>query len=128
MAISEAFCNAYVPTPVKDSDEIPIQIELIQAVWIPALGVYITSIAAVVPTPTKVGAKVPNGCAARLSLLLWIANWPYSCQSIFVPSLIILSSSYSIDPSLVAIATIIFADLGLNSVYSPVWIPALVLP
>ena len=44
--------------------------ELIQAVWIPALGVYPISIAAVVPTPTTKGLNVPNGSAARLSLLL----------------------------------------------------------
>ena len=110
---------------MKDSEEIPIQIELIQAVWIPALGVYIISTIAVVPTPTKVGSKVPNGCAARLSLLLWIANWPYSCHSIFVPSWIRLNSSYSTDPSLVAIATIILADLGLNTWYFSVLIPAI---
>ena len=52
LAINAAFCNGRVPIPVKDSDEIPIVMELIQAVWIPALGVYPISIAAVVPTPT----------------------------------------------------------------------------
>ena len=39
LAINEAFFNGRVPTPVNDSDDIPIVTVLTNAVTIPAFGV-----------------------------------------------------------------------------------------
>ena len=94
-------------------------IELIYAVAIPALGVNPTLIWAVLPRPTICGLNVPNGSAARESLLLWIVNWPYCSNATVDPKptgfwcMIMLNSLYSTVPSLVATETIILADLGL---------------
>ena len=112
--------------------------ELIYAVAIPALGVNPICIWAVVPRPTTCGLNDPSGSAARLSLLLWIVNWPYCSNATVVPKptapppksgpplwcMIIFNSLYSTVPSLVAIETITLADLGLcNSSSLPVAIP-----
>ena len=122
-AINEAFFNGKVPTPVNDSDDIPMVTVLTNAVTIPAFGVNPIWTAAVVPRPTICGLNVPNGSAARLSLLLWMVNCPYCSNATVDPKptalwcITRLSSLYSTVPSLVAMETMTLADLGLNNWY-----------